>query len=135
VVAVGLVLIVLCVLLAAGVVLTNSESVQAEAFGVSLDNVSIGGLFLIGVVVGAVAMTGLGLMLVGAARKRAKQVAVKREVRDVRGERADLAEENARLQAELERSGPAPTPGGAAGASSESATADTDHDAPGRHRG
>ncbi len=132
-VAVGLVLIVLCALLAAGVVLANGGSVQAEAFGVSLDKVSIGGLFLVGVVVGALAMTGLGLMLVGAARRRAKQVAVKREVRDVRGERADLAQENARLQAELERSAPVPTSGGAAGTSG-SESADTDPDATGRHR-
>lgn len=134
-VAVGLVLIVLCALLTAGVVVTNGESVPAEAFGVSLDDVSIGGLFLVGVIVGAVAMTGLGLMLVGAARKRTKRVAVKREVRDVRGERADLAEENARLQAELDRSASVPIPGGAVGASSESVSADTDPDASGRHRG
>ena len=102
-VAVGFVLLVLSALLAVGIVLTNRESVQAEVFGVSLDNLSVGGLFLVGLVVGVVTMVGLGLMLVGAARRRAKRVAAKREVRNVRGERESLAEENARLQAELER--------------------------------
>lgn len=103
-VAVGLVLLVLSALLAAGIVLSNGESVDAQAFGVSLDNVSIGGLFLVGLAVGVVAMLGLGLMLVGAARRRTKRIAAKREERNVRGERETLTEENARLQAELGRS-------------------------------
>ena len=103
-VALGFLLLVLAGLLATGVALTNREPVEAEAFGVTLENVSVGGLFLIGMVVGVAAMLGLGLMLLGASRRRAKRVAAKREVRDVRGERESLAEENARLQAELERS-------------------------------
>ncbi len=139
-VALGLVLLVLAALVAAGIVLSNGDSVQADAFGVSLDNVSVGGLFLVGMVVGVVAMVGLGLMLLGAARRRAKRVAVKREVRDVRGERESLAEENARLQAELERT--SATSGTAVGASSGEPSgtyvprgdAPADADAPGRHR-
>lgn len=141
-VAVGLVLLVLSVLVAAGIVLSNGENVQAEAFGVSMDGVSVGGLFLIGMAVGVVAMLGLGLMLLGAARRRAKRVAVNREVSSVRGERENLAEENARLQAELERNAasppptvaPAPTPAvGNSSAPRSNASAD-DVDAPGRHR-
>ena len=107
-VALGLVLLVLCALLAAGIALSNTDPASAEAFGVSLSNVSIGGLFLVGVVVGAVAMLGLGLMLVGAARRRAKKAALKREVQSVRGEQESLAEENARLQHELEQQRAAP---------------------------
>lgn len=107
-VALGLVLLVLSLALAAGIVLSNTESVSAEAFGVSLSNVSVGGLFLLGAAVGAVAMLGLGLMLVGAARKRAKKRAHKREVEHVRTEQESLAEENARLQAELEQERTAP---------------------------
>ena len=99
----GVVLLVLCVLLGAGIALSNTGAVSAEAFGVSLSGVTIGGLFLLGVAVGAAAMLGLGLVLVGAARKRAKKVALKREVRSVRGEQESLAEENARLQEQLER--------------------------------
>ncbi len=141
-VAVGLVLLVLAGLVATGIVLSNGETVDAEAFGVSLDNVSVGGLFLVGLVVGIVAMLGLGLMLLGAARRRAKRVAVKREVRDVRGERESLAEENARLQAELERSAataaptastPTTEPGVGPGAG-PATRSNTDIDAPGRHR-
>ena len=141
-VAVGLVLLVLSGLLAVGFVLSNGQSVDADAFGVSLDDVSVGGIFLVGMVVGLVAALGLGLMLIGAARRRAKQVAAKREVRDVRGERESLAEENARLQAELERSAANPAPaasppvaGPDAGPDTGPDTrSDTDIDAPGRHR-
>jgi uncharacterized protein HemX len=103
VVVLGLILVVLCLVLGAGIVLSNTDPASAEAFGVSLSNVSIGGLFLLGAALGAVAMLGLGLMLVGAARKRAKKVALKREVQHVRTEQETLAEENARLQAQLEQ--------------------------------
>ena len=99
----GVLLLVFAVLVTVGIVFGNGVAVEAELFGVSLDNVSVGGLFLVGVITGALAMLGLGLMLIGAARKRAKRVAVKREVSSVRGERESLAEENARLQTELER--------------------------------
>lgn len=99
----GVLLLVFAVLVTVGIVFGNGVAVEAELFGVSLDNVSVGGLFLVGVITGALAMLGLGLMLIGAARKRTKRVAVKREVSSVRGERESLAEENARLQAELER--------------------------------
>lgn len=102
-VVLGLILLVLCVVLGAGIVLSNTDPSSAEAFGVSLSNVSIGGLFLLGAALGAAAMLGLGLMLVGAARKRAKKLRLKREVQDVRSEQETLAEENARLQAQLER--------------------------------
>ena len=102
-VVLGLILLVLCLVLGAGIVLSNTEPAAAEAFGVSLSNVSIGGLFLLGAAVGALAMLGLGLMLVGGARKRAKKVALKREVKNVRTEQETLAEENARLQAQLEQ--------------------------------
>ena len=51
-VAVGLVLLVLAVLLTLGIVLFNGESYGAEVFGVTISNVSIGGLFLTGVITG-----------------------------------------------------------------------------------
>ncbi|MCY7366272.1 MAG: hypothetical protein LH469_13305 [Frankiaceae bacterium] len=102
-IALGLVLLVLCVLLAVGISLPNTETVSAEAFGVSLSNVSLGGLFLLGLATGALAMVGLGLILAGAARQRSKKRAVKREVSTVRNEQETLAEENTRLQAELEQ--------------------------------
>jgi Mg2+/citrate symporter len=103
VVALGLVLIVLSGLLTAGVVLSNTDPVAASAFGVSLSNVSLGGLFLVGAITGVVFGLGLAMMLAGATRRRAKRVGLKRDVKDVRHERENLAEENARLQEELER--------------------------------
>ena len=102
-VVLGLILLVLCLVLGAGIVLSNTDTTSAEAFGVSLSNVSIGGLFLVGAALGALAMLGLGLVLVGAARKRAKKRALQREVQHVRTEQETLAEENARLQAQLEQ--------------------------------
>lgn len=102
-VVLGLILLVLCLVLGAGIVLSNTGPASAEAFGVSLSNVSIGGLFLLGTAIGALAMLGLGLMLVGGARKRAKKLRLKREVKEVRTEQETLAEENARLQAQLEQ--------------------------------
>src|SRR6476469_7460055 len=102
-VALGLVLLVLAALLTLGIVLSNTDPANAAAFGVSLSGVSLGGLFLVGVVTGAVAMLGLTLFLGGGIRRRHKRVERKREVRSVRGEAETLAEENARLAAELEQ--------------------------------
>jgi TRAP-type C4-dicarboxylate transport system permease large subunit len=111
-VALGLVLLVLAALLTLGIVLSNTDPANAAAFGVTLSHVSIGGLFLVGVVTGAVAMLGLTLLLGGSVRQRNKRVAAKRQVRSATGEASSLQEENARLAAELEetrrRSGPAP---------------------------
>lgn len=97
-VALGLVLLVVCVVLGAGIVLSNPDAVSAEAFGVTLSNVSIGGLFLLGSALGALTLLGLGLMLAGSARKRAKHKAHKRQIETT-------AAENARLQEQLERTG------------------------------
>ena len=99
----GALLLVLCLVLGAGIVLSNTEAITAEAFGVSLSNVSLGGFFLAGVVIGALAVLALGMLLGGAARKRRKRAALKREVRTARGEQETLADRNARLEAELER--------------------------------
>lgn len=109
-VVLGAVLLVLCLVLGAGIALSNSEPASVEAFGgVSLSNVSLGGLFVLGVIIGALAVLAVGLVLVGAARKRAKKKAVKREVRSVRGEQESLVEENSRLQAQLEQERTPPT--------------------------
>ena len=99
----GAILLVLCLVLSAGVFFSNTDPISAEAFGLSLSNVSLGGFFLAGVVTGALAVVALGMLLGGAARKRRKRTALKREVRTARGEQETLAERNARLEAELER--------------------------------
>jgi membrane protein implicated in regulation of membrane protease activity len=97
----GLLLVILAGALGAGVVLSNADPVSASAFGVTLSNVSIGGLFLVGAATGVVLMLGLVLLLLGAARKRSRRVATKRQVRSVRSEKDQLAEENAELRARL----------------------------------
>ena len=99
----GAILLVVCLVLSAGIFFSNTDAITAEAFGVSLSNVSLGGFFLTGVVIGALAVLALGMLLGGAARKRRKRTALKREVRAARGEQETLAERNARLEAELER--------------------------------
>jgi len=100
-IAIGLLLFVLAALLTTGITLFNGEPSNAEAFGVTLSNVSIGGLFLTGVITGVVGAVGLAMLFGGGARKRHKRVAAKREVKNARSESATLAEENARLQGQL----------------------------------
>ncbi len=108
-VAVGLVLLVLALIVGVVVALTNSDPASGvEAFGVTLDGATTGGLFLLGAAVGAVAMLGLALMLLGAIRARSRKRATRAEVAQAQGERETLAEHNARLQAELEQRRGAP---------------------------
>ncbi len=101
--ALGLVLLVLSGVFTLGVVLSNTDPVaaSASAFGVSITNVSIGGLFLAGAVAGLIFALALALMLAGAARKRSRRVQTKRTVKGVRSEKDELAAENERLRSEL----------------------------------
>ena len=96
----GLLVLVLCLVAGAGIALANTDAISSEAFGVSLSSLSTGGLFLLGAAIGALAVLGVVAIFLGAARKRTKRAAHQREVES---ERESLAEENARLQAELER--------------------------------
>ena len=103
-IVIGVVLLILAVLASLGVSLYNGGNVSGvEVFGVSVDNVSVGGLFIAGVITGVVGALGLGLVLSGSARKRHKKVAAKRQVKSARTEAETLAEENVRLQEQLER--------------------------------
>jgi Mg2+/citrate symporter len=111
----GLVLLIAATALTLAVVLPNGADVQAEAFNVSLDNVSVGGLFLVGVVTGIVGLLGLGLAIGGLTRRRRKRAAAKHEVEHAQTKAHSLAEENARLQQQLERertTSPSGTPAG-----------------------
>ena len=116
----GIVLLLICLLLGAGAALSNESPVALDLFGFSITGLTVGGLVLLGAALGLVAMLAVGLIMTGAARKRAKR----QQVKQVDRERETLAEENARLQAELEKSGAhaypeapvaptAPTPSGA----------------------
>jgi hypothetical protein len=98
----GLILLVLCAAVGTAVAVSNTSATSFEAAGLTFTGLTLGGLFLLGMAIGALALLGLWLLLGGARRKRARKVALKHEVREVRSERETLAEENARLQSELE---------------------------------
>ena len=100
--ALGLVLLVLSGVFTLGVVLSNTDPVpKAEAFGVSLSNVSLGGLFLAGAIAGLIFGIGLGLMVAGAARKRHRRVQTKQTIKGNRSEKEQLAAENDELRSRL----------------------------------
>lgn len=99
--ALGLVLLVLAGVATLGVVLSNTNQTHAEAFGISLANVSVGGLFVAGAIAGLIFGLGLALMLAGAARKRRRHVETKRTVKGVRSEKEQLAAENEDLRSQL----------------------------------
>lgn len=98
----GVVLLVLAVLLVLGTVFSNGQAVPGlDVFGVSLQDVSAGGLFLGGVVTGAVAMLALSLIFGGGVRKRHKAVERKRAVKGARSTASQLEQENAELRERL----------------------------------
>ena len=107
--ALGLVLLVLSGVATLGVVLSNTDSVSASAFGISLSNVSIGGLFLAGAIAGVIFGLGLGLMIAGAARKRHRRVETKRTIKGARSEKEQLAVENEELRSQLAGTAPVDT--------------------------
>jgi len=110
--ALGLILLVLSGVATLGVVLSNSSHVDANAFGISLSNVSVGGLFVAGAIAGLIFGIGLGLMVAGAARKRRRRVETKRTVKGVRSEKQQLEVENQQLRNELSgNAGQGPGPG------------------------
>lgn len=96
----GVVLLILAALFTLGSVFNGSD-VDYEVFNYSLNGVSVGGLFMTGLITGAIAMFALSLLLSGGARKRHKAVERKREVKSVRGQAETLEQENARLRDEL----------------------------------
>jgi membrane protein implicated in regulation of membrane protease activity len=97
----GLLLLLAAGALTAAVLMANTDVVLVAAFGQTTSTLTLGGLFLAGVITGAIAILGLTMILAGASRRRARRVGLKREMRDVRDERETLAEENARLRDEL----------------------------------
>ena len=99
--ALGLVLLVLSGIFTLGVVLSNTDPVSASAFGVSLSNVSLGGLFLAGAIAGIIFGVGLGLLVAGSARKRTRRVQAKRTIKGTRTEKDQLAAENEELRTRL----------------------------------
>jgi uncharacterized integral membrane protein len=99
----GLILLVLAGALAAAIAVNNTDATSVSAMGYSVTDLSTGELFLFGALTGLVFGLGLSMMIAGAARARARRRVLKSQTKAVRNERETLAEENARLQDELER--------------------------------
>jgi len=100
-VVLGLLLLLAAALLTAGLVLQNTDVVTATLSGHTFSG-TVGALFLAGAITGAVAILGVLMLLSGLGRRRTRRAGLKRQVRDARVEKESLAEENARLQRELE---------------------------------
>jgi hypothetical protein len=102
-VVLGLFLLVVAGVVTGAMILQNTDASSASIFGQSVSG-TVGQLFLAGVIAGAVAILGVMMIVAGLARRRARRVGLKRQVRDAHTEKETLAEENARLQRELEES-------------------------------
>lgn len=97
----GLLLLLLTGVLTAVVFRNNTDLTSASAFGQTLDNVSLGGLFLAGAVTGLLFALGLYLLFRGLARARRRKTERRRIVRDTKQQQASLSAEKARLEREL----------------------------------
>jgi type II secretory pathway pseudopilin PulG len=85
-VVLGLVLLVAAGVFTAAVITSNTSTTAADLWGAHVSNISLGGVFVAGMVAGVVALLGL-VMLFGGMRRSARR----------NRERRQLARENARL--------------------------------------
>ncbi len=85
-VVLGLVLLVGAGVLTAAVITSNTGVVGADVWGLHISNLSLGGVFVVGVATGVVGLLGLVMLFSGM-----------RHVQRLRRERRELARENARL--------------------------------------
>jgi hypothetical protein len=100
-VVLGLFLLVLAGGVTAAMVLQNTDASSASVFGQAVTGTT-GTLFLAGVIAGAVGLLGLMMMMGGLTRRRGRRRGLKQQVRSERSEKETLAEENARLQRQLD---------------------------------
>ncbi len=94
-IALGLLLLVAAGTVGAAVVLTNTDATSVSALGVTVDSLSLGGVFLVGIALGALALLGALMMLAGARTRRARHVSTRRQVKQ-------LAKENAALRTRVD---------------------------------
>lgn len=97
----GLLLVIAAGVVGVAVALDNTDPTTVAAFGQSYATTTAG-VFLAGVVTGLVLMAGLAMMAAGGRRRRVRRRAARTQVRDVRTENEQLAEENARLRAQVD---------------------------------
>ncbi len=97
----GLLLLLLTGALTIAVLLRNTDPTTPHAFGQTVQNVSLGELFLAGAVTGLLFALGLYLLFRGLGRARRRKVERRRIMRETEQQQASLAAEKARLENEL----------------------------------
>jgi membrane protein implicated in regulation of membrane protease activity len=100
-VVLGLILLLAAGLGTAALVSQNTDAAAVTVAGHAFHG-TLGGLFLAGVAAGVVGLLGVLMLLTGLSRRRARRAGLKRQVREAHSERETLAEENTRLQRELD---------------------------------
>jgi hypothetical protein len=107
---IGLLLLLLALALVIGVVVDNNVQVIFDVFGTTIDDLTVAGLFVAGVLTGLIGVVGLWMMKVGAARSRRRRLEVREErdrerssIEQLAMEREQLAAEKAQLEAQLQR--------------------------------
>ena len=99
----GLLLLAACAVVAVEVAISNTDTATFEAFTQSFSDLSMGGLFLLGCVLGAVAVLGLWMIMAGLRMSRRRRLENKHVVTETRSRVDELEDENDALRAELER--------------------------------
>ena len=109
----GFILILGAAAITAGAVLDGGESVSLSVFGLTINNITVGGVFLAGLATTAVFFLGLWMVMGALARARRKRQDRKETTRrqeqsvsEIAAEKARLAQENERLNARLAQSRP-----------------------------
>jgi hypothetical protein len=107
---IGLLLLLLALALVIGVVVDNNVQVIFDVFGTTIDDLTVAGLFVAGVLTGLIGVVGLWMMKVGAARSRRRRLEAREErdrerssIEQLAMEREQLAAEKAQLEAQLQR--------------------------------
>jgi cell division protein FtsB len=107
---IGLLLLLLALALVIGVVVDNNVQVVFDVFGTTIDDLTVAGLFVAGVLTGLIGVVGLWMMKVGAARSRRRRLQQREErererssIEQLAMEREQLEAEKAQLEAQLQR--------------------------------
>lgn len=77
--ALGIVLVLLAGLVGGSIIFSNSESIQATILWLTVENVSLGGIFLAGALTGLAFALGMFLLLGGTIRSRHKRASSREE--------------------------------------------------------